>query len=227
MAALAFAAGDTPSRPDLVVDAISGPPALARPGDRLVVRDVTVNSGRGRAAASETGATRSGGACGSGTRPVPALRKGDRSKGALELTIPRSVRDGTYALTACADASDRVRERDERNNCRSSAKTVVIDATAPAVPRLDAQPAKASNQTGASFAFSSEEAGVRFTCRVDGGPPATCTSPLQLEGLAEGAHRFEVRARDASGTGAPQPCSTGSWTSPRRPRPRSTSGPSR
>ena len=92
-----------------------------------------------------------------------------------------------------------MRERNERNNCRSSVKTVVIDATAPAVPRLDAQPAKASNQTGASFAFSSEEAGVRFTCRVDGGPPATCTSPLQLEGLAEGAHRFAVRARDASG----------------------------
>jgi len=168
MAALALAAGDSRNRPDLVVDAISGPPALARPGDRLVVRDVTVNTSRGRAAGSAT-AYSLGRRVRLGTRPVSALGTGERSKGALELTIPRGVRDGTYALTACADAFDRVRERDERNNCRSSVKTVVIDATAPAVPRLDAQPAKASNQTGASFAFSSEEAGVRFTCRVDGG----------------------------------------------------------
>ena len=130
---------------------------------------------------------------------MPALRKGARSEGALELTIPRTAPDGTYALTACADASDRVRERDERNNCRSSAKTVVIDTTAPAAPRLDAHPANASNETSPSFAFSSEEAGVEFTCRVDDAPSASCTSPLRLDGLAEGAHRFEVRARDASG----------------------------
>ena len=54
MAALALAAGDSRNRPDLVVDAISGPPALARPGHRLVVRDVTVNTSRGRAAGSAT-----------------------------------------------------------------------------------------------------------------------------------------------------------------------------
>ena len=54
MAALAFAAGDTPSRPDLAIEELSDPPPLARPGDRLSVRDVTINSGRRRAAASQT-----------------------------------------------------------------------------------------------------------------------------------------------------------------------------
>ncbi len=54
VAALALAAGDSPSRPDLRVYELSDPPQHARPGDRLTVRDTTVNVGRRRAAPSET-----------------------------------------------------------------------------------------------------------------------------------------------------------------------------
>ena len=227
MAALAFAAGDTRAG------------RISRS-----TRSPTRRRSRGRATGSWSGTSPSTRAAGGprrpqtayslgrrlrlGSRPVPALRKGDRSEGALELTIPRTAPDGTYALTACADASDRVRERDERNNCRSSARTVVIDTTAPEVPRLDAHPAQGEQpDTSPSFAFSSEEAGVRVHAAASTArPSAACTSPLDLDGLAEGPHRFAVRARDAAGNGALQPCSTGSSTSPRRPRRRSTSGPS-
>ena len=151
---------------------------------------------------------------------MPALRKGARSEGALELTIPRTAPDGTYALTACADATDRVRERDERNNCRSSVKTVLIDTTAPEAPRLDGHPAQASKDTSPTFAFSSVEAGVEFTCRVDDAPPAVaararCASTGWPR--ARIASRFARATRPA--TRALQPCSTGSWTSRRRSRP--------
>src|SRR5690349_22006834 len=97
MAVLAFATGDNPGRPDLAVVELSEPPALARPGDRLSVRDVTVNEGRGRAAASQTRYSL-GRWIRLGTRSVPPLHKSARSEGALELTVPRTAPDGTYAL---------------------------------------------------------------------------------------------------------------------------------
>ena len=198
MAALALAAGDGPSRPDLRIKELSDPPRSARPGDRLTIHDATVNVGRRRAASSETRYSL-GRRLRLGARPVPALRKGAWSEGRAMLRIPRTARDGTYQLTACADARDRVRERDERNNCRSSQTTVVIDTTAPAAPRLDAHPAHASNDESPSFAFSNAEAGVEYACRLDDARFAPCTSPHRVGELLEGAHRFEVRARDAYG----------------------------
>ncbi len=198
MAALALAAGDGPSRPDLKIKELSDPPRSARPGDRLTIHDATVNVGRRRAASSETRYSL-GWRLRLGARPVPALRKGASSEGRAMLRIPRTARDGTYPLTACADARDRVRERDERNNCRSSQTTVVIDTTAPAAPSLDAHPAHASNDESPSFAFSNAEAGVEYAGRLDDARFAPCASPHRVGELLEGAHRFEVRARDAYG----------------------------
>src|SRR5689334_18080143 len=98
MAALAAAAGPAPSRPDLTIEKLSDPPALAKPGDRFTVHDVTVNQGRRRGAASETGYRL--GRKWLGSRFVPALHKDERSDGVLELKIPRRTPDGTYVLTA-------------------------------------------------------------------------------------------------------------------------------
>ena len=38
-----------------------------------------------------------------------------------------------------------------------------------------------------------------FSCSLDGAAPRPCTSPFTPAALAEGAHTFAVRARDASG----------------------------
>ena len=169
---LAFAppaASEGPRRPDLVVGSVSEPPDHARPGDRLTAWDVTANHGRRRAAASETSfALGPHGPL--AARPVPALRKRAQSRGELVIAIPAEIPDGQYALIACADATDRVRERDERNNCTSSAGVVVIDTVAPAAPSIDERPAPVALGGDARFAFSSAEADVHFACALDGAP---------------------------------------------------------
>jgi hypothetical protein len=48
------------------------------------------------------------------------------------------------------------------------------------------------------FQFSASEP-ASFECSVDGAPFRTCTSPVDLSRLAQGAHSFQVRARDVAG----------------------------
>lgn len=47
--------------------------------------------------------------------------------------------------------------------------------------------------------FASTDAGVTFSCRVDGNPWYSCTSPTTLTGLSTGSHRIEVRSVDSTG----------------------------
>ena len=72
------------------------------------------------------------------------------------------------------------------------------DLTAPQT-RIDDGPAEATNQTSASISFSATESGATFECRLDQGEVFACESPHELTELAQGEHRFEVRATDASG----------------------------
>jgi len=51
----------------------------------------------------------------------------------------------------------------------------------------------------ATFVFSSNEAGSRFECKLDGGAAAACTSPLTLKRPAVGRHVFSVTAIDKAG----------------------------
>jgi len=67
-----------------------------------------------------------------------------------------------------------------------------------------------SSSSSASFTFSSGDAEATFLCALDGAPFASCTSPQDYAGLADGLHTFTVQASDAKGkTGAPAPYS---WT---------------
>jgi subtilisin-like proprotein convertase family protein len=60
------------------------------------------------------------------------------------------------------------------------------------VTRLDS--ALTGGGSDADFAFSSDIAGARFECSLDGDDFAPCTSPTSYAELAEGPHAFEVRA---------------------------------
>ena len=74
-----------------------------------------------------------------------------------------------------------------------------VDTTPPPAPSIDEAPAAASPESSARFAFSDAEPGVRFSCRLEDGPAAPCSNPVEYGGLADGAHRFTVAAADAAG----------------------------
>src|SRR6185312_2587285 len=93
-----------------------------------------------------------------------------------------------------------VRARDAAGN-RGPATSYrwTIDTVAPPKPQLTQQPPNLSASDSATFAFRDREAGVTFACSLDGGAYASCTSPKTYSGLANGVHRFDVRAQDAAG----------------------------
>jgi CSLREA domain-containing protein len=65
--------------------------------------------------------------------------------------------------------------------------------------RVLRQPRRVPQGGIARFAFTSNEAGSRFQCRLDGGKFRACKSPKKYRGLRPGRHVFRVRAIDAAG----------------------------
>jgi hypothetical protein len=57
---------------------------------------------------------------------------------------------------------------------------------------IDSAPSAPTNAP--AFAFSSDQPGAAFECRVDSAPFTACVSPFSATGLADGAHTFAVRA---------------------------------
>jgi uncharacterized repeat protein (TIGR02543 family) len=118
---------------DLVVQAVSEPPANAGRGSRLTVTDTVRNIGGRTAGATYTryylaaGTTHaSGDVLLAGYRSVSTLVAGATSTGTVTVTVPLGVPTGTYHLLACADGTGLVAEGNEANNCLASSGTVVI-----------------------------------------------------------------------------------------------------
>lgn len=95
-----------------------------------------------------------------------------------------------------------VRGKDAAGNTGSAKASWQVvtppDTTAPTVSFTSA-PADGETATSASFAFSGSEAGLTFSCSLDGGGFAACISPVNHNGLAPGKHAFVVRAADQAG----------------------------
>jgi hypothetical protein len=70
-----------------------------------------------------------------------------------------------------------------------------VDTSAPETT-ITSGPASLTNQSTASFSFSSNESGSSFDCRLDGATFSSCSSPKSYSGLTDGGHTFEVRAKD-------------------------------
>ena len=123
--------------------------------------------------------------------------------GTSPLTLT-GLADGAHTLT--------VRARDAAGNVDATPATAqwTVDATPPQTS-IDAAPAPTTYSNSTSITFSGNEAGVTFEGRLDGGAFAAVSSPVSLAALADGAHVFEVRARDAAGNTDATPA-TVSWT---------------
>ena len=86
--------------------------------------------------------------------------------------------------------------------------TSVPEPSAPAVS-ITSGPSGTVESTEASFAFTSDTAGSSFECRLVDAAFASCTSPFELTGLADGDYTVEVRATVDGLTGEP---AARSWT---------------
>ncbi len=208
-----------PARPDLVETAI----AVSQHGATVSVTDVVRNRGAATALRSSIVFTVNGVRL--GARTVAPLRPGAASRGLVKLTVPASVTPGSYRLRACADASHRVVEANERNNCLATAGTIdVVDRTPPVfaglvsavtcIPGPSGGPTRLSsyrltwsagsdNATpAAALAYdiymANNPGGEDFsapTYTADAGATAFSTPPLP----DDRAYYFVVRTRDRAG----------------------------
>jgi subtilisin family serine protease len=104
-----------------------------------------------------------------------------------------------------------VRAKDAAANPSSTAsRSWTVDTIAPPAPTIDSGPSGLVSSTAASFGFSDTEPGVTLECSLDGGVFAACSPPHVYTGLGQGAHTFEVRAKDAAGN--PSPAASRAWT---------------
>ncbi|XXF75166.1 Ig-like domain-containing protein [Myxococcaceae bacterium GXIMD 01537] len=122
-------------------------------------------------------------------------------------TDPRTftgLADGNHTLA--------VRARDAAGNVDPTPATHAwtVDTSVPDTTIVSG-PAALSNSSTATFDFTSNESGVTYQCRLDGGAFVACTDPRTFTGLADGSHTLEVRAVDAAGNVDPTPA-TYSWT---------------
>ncbi|HEY4778248.1 MAG TPA: Ig-like domain repeat protein, partial [Solirubrobacterales bacterium] len=128
----------------------------------------------------------------------------------------------TYGTVAVGEHEFSVRATDGAGNTDSSPATSAWTVQAPPPPppppdttapetSIASGPAATTTATGASFSFSSSEAGSSFACKLDGGNWVACVSPQAYSGVTVGEHTFSVRATDAAGNTDPSPA-TQSWT---------------
>ena len=112
-----------------------------------------------------------------------------------------------------------IRAIDKAGNADASPATHewTIDTNSPET-QIDAKPAALVNSAEASFEFSGEDPGgsgvAGLECRIDSEDPeawTACTSPQGYAELADGAHKFEVRAVDLAGNADQSPASH-EWT---------------
>jgi hypothetical protein len=83
--------------------------------------------------------------------------------------------------------------------------------TTPPETTIDSGPAATTTTGSATFAFSSNEAGSSFACRLDAGTWEACASPHSVSGLGNGEHTLQVRATDAAGNTDATPAER-TWT---------------
>jgi hypothetical protein len=131
-------------------------------------------------------------------------------------TSPKS-----YSGLAVGSHTFQVRARRASGEVSAAASySWVIDRTPPPAPTITSTPASLTDEAYARFAFTDSESGVTFLCRRDGRAFSSCESPEWYFDLSDGAHTFQVQARDAAGNVSGSTSYT--WTIDTRPPPTPT-----
>ncbi|MBK9322950.1 MAG: hypothetical protein IPM97_08405 [Bdellovibrionaceae bacterium] len=96
-----------------------------------------------------------------------------------------------------------IRGRDTAGNLSQSVSySWSIDLTPPAAPVISTSITNPSRLTQASFQFNSTDAGSQiasYSCALDSGAFATCSSPKSLSALTDGMHVLKVKSTDNAG----------------------------
>jgi len=115
------------------------------------------------------------------------------------------IGDGTHTFS--------VRARDRAGNVDASPAVYAwtVDTSTPDTQILSG-PIGSVPVTTATFAFFSPDAGAgaTFQCALDAAPLTACVSPVNLVGLSEASHTFQMRVRDSVGNLDPTPA-TRTW----------------
>jgi 6-phosphogluconolactonase (cycloisomerase 2 family) len=130
-------------------------------------------------------------ACVSDTGTAGACVDGTALDGATSVTVSPGG-EHVYAASTFSDAVS------------------AFDRDLPPDTTIDSGPSGLIRDNTPSFAFSSNEGGSTFQCRIDADPFSFCSGPGTThtpDGLADGAHTFEVRAVDPGITPDPSPAS--------------------
>jgi hypothetical protein len=118
----------------------------------------------------------------------------------LDSTAPAPCQS-PFEATSLADRPHTfsVAATDAQGNTDPTAATrsFTVDTTPP-VTTLGAGPGPFTNNRTPEFHFSSEP-GATFSCEIDGGAAAPCTSPFTAPSLAEGHHTLTITATDSAG----------------------------
>ena len=102
------------------------------------------------------------------------------------------------------DSSFSVRGTPTLDNCSAAFSTNT---------EIVSEPPASSNQSTATFAFSSiDPTAASFVCSLDGGPMTACTSPQVYSNLANGQHTFGVEATNNAGLTDPAGPVLDTWT---------------
>lgn len=134
------------------------------------------------------------------TSPAASLSQTCTSN-AYSYTVTKSV-DATYSFSV-------TQENLSGTPSSAATRSWILDRVAPNTT-IATNPTDPNLGTTATFSFTSTESGT-FSCSLDGASYTTCTSPITLTGLSNGAHTFDVRATDGANNTDATPASY-SWT---------------
>jgi hypothetical protein len=119
-----------------------------------------------------------------------------------------SVDSATYSpcdtplyLTGLSEGSHSLSVRTQSLNGGSNPATTVswTEDFTPPNTILDQAPPALTNQTTATFDFSSSDRTATFVCSLNGSTPMACASPVTYSGLTAGKRTFTVHAVDPAG----------------------------